>query len=147
MSFICMRIQNHLVSTASHLASLWNRGLGQFGNGLFEIEAKARSMDTNNWSFGRQTTCKPVRRASIGTEKEKQTFHYLVLVVVLLLVYLPRTWKPGRYKHKMRHKWFELSVYRVSFTLCNDGVTYVRQIKVVLCGRFSTIWYKRESGE
>jgi len=147
MSFIYMRIQNHFVSTASYLASLWNRDLEQFGNGLFEIEAKARSMDTNNWSFGSQTTCKPSRRASIGIEKQKQTFHYLVLVAVLLLVYLPRPCKPGGYKHKTRQKWFDLSVYRVSFTLCDDGVTYVREIKVVLCGRFSIIWYKRGSGE
>ena len=86
-----------------------------------------------------ETTCKPERRASIGIEKQKQTFHFLVLVVVLLLVYLPRTCKVGRYKHKMRHKWFDLSVYRVSFTLCNGEVTYEGEIKVVLCGRFIII--------
>ena len=80
-----------------------------------------------------------MRRASIGIEKQKQTFHFLVLLVVLLLVYLTRTCKVGRHKHKMRHKWFDLSVYRVSFTLCNDGVTYEREIKLVLCGRFSII--------
>ena len=39
MSFICMRIKKIiLISVASHLASLWNRGLGHLGNGLFAIE-------------------------------------------------------------------------------------------------------------
>ena len=37
MSFIWMRITVVFMSMASHLASLWNRGLGQLGNGLLNF--------------------------------------------------------------------------------------------------------------
>ena len=36
ISFICTRTKLMFISTASHLASLWNRGLGKIGNGLFD---------------------------------------------------------------------------------------------------------------
>ena len=44
MGFICTRIKKiFLISVASQLASLWNRSLGQLGNGLFAIEVALKT--------------------------------------------------------------------------------------------------------
>ena len=46
----CMRIKNILISMALHLASLWNRGLGQLWNGLLYTLRHTGGSTTRNAS-------------------------------------------------------------------------------------------------
>ena len=46
MGFICMGIKNHFISIDSQLALLWNRGLGQLGNGIVSTTETIRGMGT-----------------------------------------------------------------------------------------------------